>query len=73
MGFPPPDSEDFKLARKYAAETVCPEWQNGILAVDGSIINVFQKPGFYGEFFLIENQDIPLAVRCVYFLSIYHL
>jgi hypothetical protein len=71
MGFPPPNSEDFQHARDYAARTVCPEWQNGILAVDGSTINMYQKPKFHGEVFLIGSQDIPLAVMCVF--SVYPL
>jgi hypothetical protein len=67
MGFPPPDSKDFKLARKYAAEDVCPEWQNGILAVDDSKINVYQKPGFHGEVFFDRKSRYSLGCQVCLF------
>ena len=69
MGFPPADSEDFEHAREYVAETVCPEWQNGILAVDGSTINVYQKPGFHGEVFFDRKSRYSLGCQ-VHFLSV---
>jgi hypothetical protein len=67
MGFPAPDSEDFERAREYAANTVCPEWQNGILAVDGSTINVYQKPGFHGEVFFDRKSRYSLGCQVCFF------
>ncbi|KAG2053210.1 hypothetical protein BDR06DRAFT_886509 [Suillus hirtellus] len=65
MSFPPPDSEDFQHTWEYAAKTVCPEWQNGILAVDGSIINVYQKPGFHGEVFFDRKSRYSLGCQAI--------
>ena len=48
---PPADSEDLELARNFVEERSCPGWRNGVFAVDGSAIPLFQKPGFFGETF----------------------
>ncbi|KAG2051261.1 hypothetical protein BDR06DRAFT_890135, partial [Suillus hirtellus] len=69
MSFPPPDSEDFQHAQEYAAKTVCPEWQNRILAVDGFTINVYQKPGVHGEVFFDRKSRYSLHYQ-VCFLSV---
>jgi hypothetical protein len=48
---PPADSEDLELAHNFVEERSCPGWWNSVFAVDGSVIPLFQKPGFFGEIF----------------------
>jgi hypothetical protein len=49
--FPEDNSEDAHLARKWAELKTCPEWRGGYLAIDGSTIELFAKPGYFGEVF----------------------
>ena len=70
LSFPPPDSQDFEHAREYTAKTVCPEWQNGILAIDGSTINVYQKPGFHGEVFYDRKSRYSLGCQVCFFFCL---
>ncbi|KAG2059839.1 hypothetical protein BDR06DRAFT_867302, partial [Suillus hirtellus] len=49
--FPAANFEDVDLACKFAESHTYPEWKGGFLAIDGSTMNVFIKPGYYGETF----------------------
>ena len=51
LAIPAEDSEDAEIARNWVEERSCPGWRNGIFAADGSAINLFEKPGIYGETF----------------------
>lgn len=46
-----PGEEEAEIARDWVEERSCPGWRNGIFAADGSAINLFEKPGVYGETF----------------------
>ncbi|KAG2053163.1 hypothetical protein BDR06DRAFT_886390 [Suillus hirtellus] len=64
MGFPPPDSQDFELAQQYTAQvTTCPEWQNGVLAVDGTSIDLYETPGFYHQSFYDRKSKYSLGCQ----------
>ncbi|OJA21650.1 hypothetical protein AZE42_12968 [Rhizopogon vesiculosus] len=45
--FPTLDSQDAENARCFVESRTCPEWRNGIFAVDGSTIDLHAKPGFH--------------------------
>ncbi|KIK93242.1 hypothetical protein PAXRUDRAFT_788907, partial [Paxillus rubicundulus Ve08.2h10] len=69
--FPPSNSCDHVHAKEFAANTSCPEWQGGFLAADGSVIPLFQKPGFYGEPFFDWKSNYSLNCQvCHEFLGI---
>ena len=51
LAIPAEDSEDAEITRNWVEERSCPGWRNGIFAADGSAINLFEKPGIYGETF----------------------
>ncbi|KAG2071486.1 hypothetical protein BDR04DRAFT_1194035, partial [Suillus decipiens] len=51
IAFPTLDLDDVENAHKFVEERSCPEWRNGIFAVDGSAINLYEKPGLYSEAF----------------------
>jgi hypothetical protein len=64
MGFPPHDSEDFNRAQRYSAKaTTCPEWQNGVLAVDGTTVDLYATPGFYHEAFYDRKSKYSLGCQ----------
>ncbi|KIK25262.1 hypothetical protein PISMIDRAFT_96948, partial [Pisolithus microcarpus 441] len=43
----------------------CPEWRGGFLCVDGSLFNLFQKPGWHSEgFFDCKSQYLLSAQVC---------
>jgi len=51
LNVPGEESEDAEMARQWVEEGSCPGWRNGIFVADGSAINLFEKPGVYGEMF----------------------
>jgi len=51
LAIPAEDLEDAEITRNWVEECSCPGWRNGIFAADGSAINLFEKPGIYGETF----------------------
>ncbi|KAG2336340.1 hypothetical protein BDR05DRAFT_868954, partial [Suillus weaverae] len=63
--FPPLNSDDAARAHHYVQSKSCPEWQNGILAVDGSFFNLHQKPGHYGESFYSRKSQYSLNCQAV--------
>jgi hypothetical protein len=67
--FPAGDSEDSDLARKFAESRTCPEWRGGFLAIDGSTIDLFTKPGYYGETFYDRKSKYSLGCQVTFFLS----
>ncbi|KIK32714.1 hypothetical protein CY34DRAFT_100906 [Suillus luteus UH-Slu-Lm8-n1] len=69
MGFPPHDSRDFELAQRYSAQaSTCPEWQNGILAVDGTTVDLFATPGFFHQAFYDRKSKYSLGCQVSFYL-----
>jgi hypothetical protein len=68
MGFPPHDSRDFELARRYSAKaSTCPEWRNGILAVDGTTVDLFATPGFFHQAFYDRKSKYSLGCQVSFY------
>ncbi|KAG2344980.1 hypothetical protein BDR05DRAFT_975204 [Suillus weaverae] len=66
MGFPPHDSRDFELAQRYSAKaSTCPEWWNGILAVNGTTVDLFATPGFFHQAFYDRKSKYSLGCQAV--------
>ncbi|KAG2336457.1 hypothetical protein BDR05DRAFT_896703, partial [Suillus weaverae] len=63
--FPAGDSEDSDLAWKFAESRTCPEWRGGFLAIDGSTMDLFTKPGYYGETFYDRKSKYSLGCQAV--------
>ncbi|KAG2046384.1 hypothetical protein BDR06DRAFT_859947, partial [Suillus hirtellus] len=57
------NSEDADLAHKFAESCTCPEWKGGVLAIDGSTMNLFMKPGYYGETFYDRKSNYSLGCQ----------
>lgn len=68
ISFPTADSEDAELARQYSESKTCPEWRNGILAMDGTAINLYTKPGFFGETFYNRKSQYSLSCQVSFFI-----
>jgi hypothetical protein len=68
ISFPTPESEDAELSRQFSESRSCPEWRNGILAVDGSTINLYTKPGLFGETFYDRKSRYSLACQVSLFI-----
>ncbi|KAG2343428.1 hypothetical protein BDR05DRAFT_884380 [Suillus weaverae] len=64
--FLPINSDDATHAHHYVQSKSCPEWQNGILAVDGSFFNLHQKPGHYRESFYSRKSQYSLNCQIFY-------
>jgi hypothetical protein len=63
ISFPTVDSEDTELARKYSQSKTCPEWRNGILALDGTAIDLYTKPGLFGEAFYDRKSRYSISCQ----------
>ncbi|KAG2338014.1 hypothetical protein BDR05DRAFT_894333, partial [Suillus weaverae] len=66
--FPTLDSDDAGRSQKFVQDHTCPEWRNGILAADGSLINLCDKPGLYGETFYSRKSQYSLNCQVFYFI-----
>jgi len=70
MGFPPHNSKDFKHAWRYGAKaSTCPEWQSGVLAVDGTTVDLYATPGFFHQAFYDRKSKYSLGCQ-VFFIII---
>ncbi|KAG2342246.1 hypothetical protein BDR05DRAFT_1027075 [Suillus weaverae] len=69
--FPTLNSDDAGHSWKYVQDHTCPEWRNGILTADGSLINLCDKPGLYGETFYSRKSQYSL--NCQVVLMIHNL
>jgi hypothetical protein len=71
ISFPTADSEDAELARKYSESKTCPEWRNGILAMDGTAVDLYTKPGFFGETFYDRKSRYSISCQVSFFFFIF--
>lgn len=60
VSFPCPNSKDVELAQQFAESKTCPEWCNGILAVNETIIDLYVKPTHFGETFYDRKSNYSL-------------
>jgi hypothetical protein len=51
MSFPDINSPDRDEAKEWVEEQSCPGWRKGWLMVDGTLIPIYARPGFYGNVF----------------------
>ncbi|KIK89995.1 hypothetical protein PAXRUDRAFT_152048, partial [Paxillus rubicundulus Ve08.2h10] len=62
---------DAENARSYVEAYVCPEWQNGFLAADGSAFGLYAKPGLHGKTFFNHTSNYSLNCQvnhfCIFF------
>ncbi|OAX30752.1 hypothetical protein K503DRAFT_788258, partial [Rhizopogon vinicolor AM-OR11-026] len=63
ISFPTADSEDAELARRYSEFKTCPEWRNGILALDSTAIDLYTKPGLFGEAFYDRKSQYSISCQ----------
>lgn len=68
VGFPALDSQDAEHARHFVESRTCPEWRNGIFAVDGSTIDLYAKPGFHGEVFFDRKSKYSVGCQVCFSL-----
>jgi hypothetical protein len=68
--FPDDNSEDAELAWCFAETQTCPEWRCGYLAIDGSTMDLFAKPAYFGETFYDRKSKYSLGcqVMCLFFI-----
>jgi hypothetical protein len=70
MGFPLPNSQDFELTWQYTARvTTCPEWQNGVLAINRTSIDLYETLGFFHQVFYDRKLKYSLGCQVCLFLN----
>ena len=55
------DQEEIHRAKVWVERKGCFDWRNGFLCVDGSLFNLFQKPGWHGEGFYDRKSRYSLS------------
>ncbi|OCH84643.1 hypothetical protein OBBRIDRAFT_741246, partial [Obba rivulosa] len=61
-----PNVEQQISAKRFSAErTGCAVWSGGFLAVDGTAIKLYQKPGLYGERFYNKDSIYAISLQVV--------
>lgn len=74
ISFPTLNSVDAARTQAYALKTSgCPEWQNGILAVDGSLFNLYQRPGLFGDAFYSRKSQFSLNCQICFIFYFFYL
>jgi hypothetical protein len=59
----PPSAEEKELSKQYTEATTLPEWRGRCLAIDGSTIPLFQKPGLYGDAWFDKTSNYSINVQ----------
>ena len=55
-------NEAKKTAKKWVESASCPAWRNGWLMVDGSLVPLFMRPGFYGNTWYDQKSNYSLNI-----------
>ncbi|KIK78627.1 hypothetical protein PAXRUDRAFT_50374, partial [Paxillus rubicundulus Ve08.2h10] len=55
-----PPSRDMRQAQQFTKSQTFQLWRNSVFVVDGSTINLFAKPGLYGENFYDQKSNYSL-------------
>lgn len=58
-----PSEEEKEEAKAWVEEMSCPEWRNGFCMVDGTLIPLFEKPGYHGEAYFDRKSNYSLNVQ----------
>jgi hypothetical protein len=58
-----PDEVEKEKAKDWVQEVSCPEWRGGWLMVDGTLVPLFQRPGFYGNTWYDRKSNYSMNVQ----------
>jgi hypothetical protein len=50
-------------AKEWVEENSCPAWRNGWLMVDGTLVPLFRRPGYFGNVFFDRKSNYSLNVQ----------
>jgi hypothetical protein len=58
-----PTDEEREKAKQWVEEASGPEWRDGWLMVDGTLVPLFQRPGFYGNTWYDRKSNYSMNVQ----------
>ncbi|KAH7916941.1 hypothetical protein BV22DRAFT_1124096 [Leucogyrophana mollusca] len=58
-----PDDATKEKAKQWVEEASCPAWRHGWLMVDGTLVPLFQRPGFYGNTWFDRKHNYSMNVQ----------
>ncbi|KAG6847352.1 hypothetical protein C0991_001977, partial [Blastosporella zonata] len=58
-----PTREEKEAASDWVEEFSCPAWRDGFCMVDGTLIPLFEKPGYHGEAYFDRKSNYSLNVQ----------
>jgi len=50
-------------AKDWVEKQSCPAWRNGWLMVDGTLVPLFRRPGYFGNVFFDRKSNYSLNVQ----------
>lgn len=70
-----PDDTAKEIAKAWVEENSCPAWRDGWLMVDGTLVPLSVRPGYYGNTFFDckSNYSLNVQVWLIYQISWLHL
>ena len=70
-----PSEDEKEQSKQWVEAASCYAWRDGYCMVDGTLVLLFQKPGFHGEAYFDRksNYSLNLQVNLLYFIFIYPL
>ncbi|KAJ8583205.1 hypothetical protein M405DRAFT_696350, partial [Rhizopogon salebrosus TDB-379] len=60
-----PDVERKEVAKEWVEENSCPAWRDGWLMVDGTLIPLTRRPGFFGNVFFDRKSNYSMNVQLI--------
>ena len=58
-----PDDTAKEIAKAWVEENSCPAWQDGWLMVDGTLVPLSVRPGYYGNTFFDRKSNYSLNIQ----------
>jgi hypothetical protein len=61
-----------EAAKAWVQDASCPAWRDGWLMVDGTLVPLFMRPGFFGNTFFDRKSNYSLNVQvrpCLYYIN----
>lgn len=59
-------AEAKETAKAWVEEQSCPAWRNGWLMVDGTLVPLFMRPGFFGNTWFDHKSNYSMNVQVCY-------
>lgn len=67
-----PDDDEKEIAKTWVEENSCPAWRDGWVMVDGTLIPLFSRPGFYGNSWWDRKSNYSMNAQVSIYSNLEH-